>query len=268
MPMQTTSTGSAARAAVERLGAIGISAVEDLGTLGILTGRALAAAFRPPFRPRVFLEAMDDVGFGSLFIVLLTGSFAGAVFAMQLISAFRMFDSEHLVGSAVAMTLTRELGPVFTSLMVTGRTASAMATTLGTMRVTEQIDAMEVMAVDPVQYLVSPRVVATLLMTPLLTLLFDFVGMSSAYGVSVGLLGVDPGAFLASIHRNVYPSDIYNGAIKSAVFGLAIGAIGCYRGFYASGGAKGVGEATTKAVVFGSVSIFVLNYFLTAAMFT
>jgi phospholipid/cholesterol/gamma-HCH transport system permease protein len=215
----------------------------------------------------LFIEAMDDVGFGSLFIVLLTGAFAGAVFAMQSISAFRMFDSEHLVGSAVALTLTRELGPVFTALMVTGRTASAMATTLGTMRVTEQIDAMEVMAVDPVQYLVAPRIVATVVMTPLLTLLFDFVGMASAYLVSVFWLGVDPGAFLSSIARDLEPSDIYNGAIKAAVFGLAIGAIGCYRGFTASGGAKGVGEATTRAVVAGSVTIFVLNYFLTAAMF-
>lgn len=261
-------SGSSLRRTIEQFGQSGIDFVSDLGAMGILTFAALRAALRPPFRPRIFLDAMEDVGFGSLFIVLLTGSFAGAVMAMQSIVAFRMFDSEHMVGSAVALTLTRELGPVFTALMVTGRNASAMATTLGTMRVTEQIDAMEVMAVDPVQYLVAPRILATTLMMPLLTLLFDFVGMTAAWAVSVLWLGVDEGAFFGSISGDLAPSDLWNGAIKAAVFGLTVSVIGCFRGFHARGGAKGVGEATTNAVVFGSVAIFVLNYFLTAAMFT
>ena len=145
--MQTVPpTGSSLRRTIEQIGQSGIDFITDIGAMGLLTAQALRATLKPPYRFRVFLDAMDDVGFGSLFIVLLTGSFAGAVMAMQSIVAFRMFDSEHMVGSAVALTLTRELGPVFTALMVTGRNASAMATTLGTMRVTEQIDAMEVMS--------------------------------------------------------------------------------------------------------------------------
>ncbi len=261
-------TGSSLRRTTEDIGRSGIDFITDIGAMGMLTAQALRATLKPPYRFRVFLDAMDDVGFGSLFIVLLTGTFAGAVMAMQSIVAFRMFDSEHLVGSAVALTLTRELGPVFTALMVTGRNASAMATTLGTMRVTEQIDAMEVMAVDPVQYLIAPRIIATTLMMPLLTMLFTFVGMTAAWAVSVLWLGVDEGAFFGSIASDLEPSDLTNGVIKAAVFGLTVSAVGCFRGYTAKGGAKGVGEATTNAVVFGSVAIFVLNYFLTAAMFT
>jgi ABC transport permease subunit len=163
--------------------------------------------------------------------------------------------------------LRRELGPVLTALMIAGRSGSSMATTLGTMRVTEQIDAMEVMAADPVHYLVTPRLFATLIMSPLLNMLFVFIGMVGAYFVAVNLKGVDPGLFMGSMDGIVVPTDLIYGGIKAAVFGLAIAAIGCYKGYYASGGAKGVGEATTNAVVLGSVSVLVLNYFLTAVMF-
>lgn len=262
------SRGAALKRRVEGLGQVLIDGIEDLGGLIMLSSRSLMLAFRPPYRPRIFFEAMDDVGVGSLFIVLLTGVFAGAVFSLQSVAAFRLFDAESLVGTTVALTLSRELGPVLTALMVAGRSASAMATTLGTMRVTEQIDAMEVMAVDPVHYLITPRIVSSILMLPLLTILFVFVGMGGAYGIAVGLMGVDAGAFLINIELMVQPTDLGYSAIKGAVFGFAVAAIGCYKGFNASGGARGVGEATTSAVVMSSVTILVLNYFMTAIMFT
>ena len=256
------------KAPIEAVGHSAISAVESVGAWGLLAARALLLTFRPPYRLRVFFDAMQDVGVGSLFIVLLTGVFAGAVFSLQSVAAFRLFNAESLVGATVALTLSRELGPVLTALMVAGRSASSMATTLGTMRVTEQIDAMEVMAVDAVHYLVTPRIVATVLMMPMLSMLFLMVGMTGAYAVAIGLMGVDAGSFLINVEQMVQPSDLTNGAIKAAVFGFAVSAIGCYKGFTASGGAKGVGEATTSAVVVSSVMILVLNYFMTAIMFT
>lgn len=255
-------------AAIEELGQRSIDAIEDLGRLAELSVRALILSFTPPFRPRQLLIAMEDVGVGSLFIVMLTGVFAGAVFALQSVQGFRMFGAESMVGTTVALTLTRELGPVFTGLMVAGRSGSAMATTLGTMRVTEQIDAMEVMAVDPVHYLISPRILATTLMLPLLNALFVLVGMAGAYFVAVITLGVDPGMFMGNIAVIVDPIDLVKGCVKAGAFGFAIAAIGCHRGFFAAGGAKGVGEATTSAVVLSSVAILVLNYVMTAVMFT
>lgn len=254
--------------AIEELGQRSIDAIEDLGRMGQLSFRALLLSFAPPFRIRQLLIAMEDVGVGSLFIVMLTGVFAGAVFSLQSVQGFRMFGAESMVGTTVALTLTRELGPVLTGLMVAGRSGSAMATTLGTMRVTEQIDAMEVMAVDPVHYLISPRVVATTLMMPLLNALFVLVGMGGAYVVAVIALSVDPGMFMGNIGMIVDPMDLIKGCIKAGAFGFAIAAIGCHKGFHASGGAKGVGEATTSAVVLSSVAILVINYFMTAVMFT
>lgn len=254
--------------AIEELGQRSIDAIEELGKMGQLSARALWLTFAPPYRIRQLLISMEDVGVGSLFIVMLTGIFAGAVFSLQSVQGFRMFGAESMVGTTVALTLTRELGPVLTGLMVAGRSGSAMATTLGTMRVTEQIDAMEVMAVDPVHYLVTPRVVATTLMLPLLNALFVLVGMVGAYVVAVIMLSVDPGMFLGNISMIVDPMDLIKGCIKAGAFGFAIAAIGCHKGFHASGGAKGVGEATTSAVVLSSVAILVINYFMTAVMFT
>lgn len=236
--------------------------------MAILSTRALFMAALPPWRIRNLLTAMEDVGVGSIFIVMLTGFFAGAVFSLQSVQGFRMFGAESMVGTTVALTLSRELGPVLTGLMVAGRSGSAMATTLGTMRVTEQIDAMEVMAVDPVHYLITPRITATLLMMPLLNALFVFIGMVGAYVVAVILLNVDPGMFMGNIAMIVDAQDLVKGCVKASAFGLAIAAIGCHKGFNASGGAKGVGEATTSAVVLSSIAILVINYLLTSIMFT
>lgn len=254
------------KAAIERTGVAFTEWIEDLGGMALMFVESILWAFRPPYRIRVLFETLEEVGVGSLFIVLLTGIFTGLVMAYQSIYAFGLFGAESLVGGAVAISLTRELAPVLTALMVAGRTGSSMTTELGTMRVTEQIDAMSVMAVNPVQYLVTPRVIATIVMMPILTLLFNFVGIVAAYAISVFAIDVDPGIFVLKIQDFVDLEDLRNSAIKGAVFGVIISVVGCYRGFYASGGAKGVGSATTSSVVTSSISILLLDYVLTVLM--
>jgi phospholipid/cholesterol/gamma-HCH transport system permease protein len=167
------------------------------------------------------------------------------------------------VGGTVAVSIVRELGPVLTGLMVAGRTGSAMTTEIGTMRVTEQIDAMSVMAVNPIQYLVAPRVVAGFITVPLLTQLFNIVGIYASYVLSVNIMGIDPGIFMQKIREFITPFDLFASGMKGAAFGLAITLIGCYKGFFASGGAKGVGEATTSSVVTSSIAILVIDYIMT-----
>ncbi|MBU0551784.1 ABC transporter permease [Myxococcota bacterium] len=242
-------------------------AFEGLGRLTTLFVETLIWAARPPYRIKLLFQAMEFVGVGSLFIVLLTGIFTGAVFSLQGAIAFKMFNAESMVGSTVAISLARELSPVLTGLMVTGRAGSGIATELGTMRVTEQIDALYTMAVNPVQYLIVPRVIAGLIMVPALCALFTLVGMMGSYLVGVHLLGIDEGAFLSKVYWFVDPPDLFSGLIKAAVFGVILTMVGCFKGFYASGGARGVGIATTQSVVVSSVTILIADYFLTAAMF-
>jgi phospholipid/cholesterol/gamma-HCH transport system permease protein len=255
------------RRTIESLGQSIIDTTESLGRGAMMLTETLVWTFRPPFRLRLLFQAMEFVGVGSLFIVLLTGLFTGAVFALQGASAFRLFNAESLVGSTVALSLAKELSPVLTGLMVTGRAGSGIATELGTMRVTEQIDALETMAVNPVQYLVVPRFLAGVVMVPALSVLFTLVGMCGAYFVGVVLMNIDPGVFLGKTRWLVDPNDITDGLIKATVFGGVLTLVGCYKGFYASGGARGVGIATTQSVVVSSVAILVADYFLTAMMF-
>ena len=248
---------------IEYVGESFIKKTEAFGNFVILFGQMLVATVRPPYRFRQLLLSMEFVGFGSLLIILLTGFFAGAILAYQCAYAFGLFGAEALTGSTVSLALCRELGPVLTAIMVAGRASSGMATVLGTMKVTEQIDAMKTMAVDPVQYLVVPRVWATVLMLPILCAIFDFIGIVASYIVGIFLAGVEFGAFDAMIDTILNPFDVTGGLIKAAVFGLIISFIGCYKGYYAGGGAKGVGEATTDAVVYASVTVLILDYFLT-----
>ncbi len=250
------------RRGIEHIGQLVINFIEGIGQVILMILEVINVSVRPPYRIRLLFEAMEEVGVGALFIVLLTGLFTGMVLSLQGVLAFSQFNAETLVGGSTAVALSRELSPVLTGLMVSGRSGSAMATTLGTMRVTEQIDAMDVMAVNSIQYLIAPRIIAAILMVPLLTLLFDFVGMAGAYFVAVVTMDVDGGLFMAKIKDFVAPMDLVKGAMKGAVFGGSIATLSCFRGYYASGGAKGVGEATTSAVVFSSVSILVLNYAL------
>jgi phospholipid/cholesterol/gamma-HCH transport system permease protein len=210
---------------------------------------------------------MEFVGVKSIFVVVLTGTFTGMVMALQGYHGFRMFSAESLVGSTVALGMTRELGPVLTSLMVTARAGSAMAAELGTMRVTEQIDALYVIAANPVKHLIVPRVIAGVLMVPLLTVVSDFTGILGGYFIGVRILGINSGIFIKNITRLVDLNDIYNGLVKAACFGLILSLIGCYKGFNTYGGAEGVGRATTEAVVLASIAILISDYFLTAIMF-
>jgi len=240
--------------------------VEDTGQMLGFFIRALRAACSPPWRVEQFLAQAEFVGVGSLFIILLTGVFTGAVFTLQTVSALEQVGMESMVGSTVMLAVSRELAPVLTALMVTGRVGSAMATELGTMRVSEQIDAMEVMAVDPIGYLVAPRIFACAMMVPALTVIFDVVAGIGAYTVAVGALGIDEGSFLSRIEWFLDPFDFTHGIKKAFIFGVLIAVVGCFKGFYAKGGARGVGQATTQAVVIGSISIFVLDYVLTAIL--
>ena len=241
-------------------------ALEGIGRFLLLTGQSLVWMIRPPYRITQLLLAMDFIGVQSMFIVSLTGVFSGMVLALQMTYSLRQYGAEGVVGAVVAVSLAREISPVFAALMVTARAGSAMAAELGNMRVTEQIDALTTMAVSPVQYLLSPRILAAFIMLPLLCILYSCVGMGGAWVVAVGRLDVDPGSFLANIEKGLVPSDFYMGLVKSATFGFLISAVSCNQGFNAAGGAKGVGEATTKAVVQSAVAILIANYIITSLM--
>lgn len=238
-------------------------AIQDFGELILFAGETFAWAVRPPFRWELVLAQMAIIGVGSVFIVGVTGVFSGMVLALQMNYGMRQFGAEGYVGGSVAFSLVRELGPVFTALMVTGRSGSAVTTEMGTMRVTEQIDAMETMAVNPIQYLVVPRVLASLAMFPTLTMLFSSIGYAGAYLVGVGVLDIPAGPFIEHTRALVNVPDILHGLLKATVFGLVVSVVTTYRGYAAKGGAKGVGEGTTRAVVMSSVSVLVVNYFIT-----
>jgi len=241
--------------------------VREFGRVSIMLVESILLAFRPPFKLNYIFKQMEFIGVHSVFIIILTGIFTGMVLALQSYYGFRKFGSEGLVGATVALSMTRELGPVLTSLMVTGRAGSAMAAELGTMRVTEQIDALTVMALNPIKYLVTPRVIAAFFMLPLLTVIADFVGIVGGYLVGVKLLGINEGAYIDKMIKFVELNDIYNGLVKAAVFGIILSIVSCYKGFYTKGGAEGVGRSTTEAVVVSSVTILVTDYILTSFMF-
>lgn len=232
----------------------------------MLAGKTLAWAIRPPLRVGQILAALDFVGFGSTFIVGLVGLFTGMAFTVSTIVGFRQFSAEGMVGGVVALALARELAPVLTAVVVTARAGSTMASELGNMRVTEQIDAITTMGVSPVQYLVFPRVLAGTLTLPLLATCFGICGQLGAYVVAVTWQGLDPGMFFDNIRRLLAVSDLRMMVIKSFVFGFVVSVICCKKGFYASGGARGVGEGTAKAVVTSIVAIFAVDYLLTSNM--
>jgi phospholipid/cholesterol/gamma-HCH transport system permease protein len=257
-----TSVGRAVLTGVKDAGAPVARFLDMVGGHLILVGRALAWLPRRPVRSKNYLEAAEYIGWGSLPIVLIVGAFTGMVLSLQAVYAFRQLGFESYSGAMTAKALSIELAPVLTSLMLAGRAGAGIATELGTMRISEQIDALESMAVNPVQYLVLPRLIAGMLMAPILTLLFFVIGMIGAYFVAVVGEGVDHGQFILHTRDILRPIDIIQGEIKSVVFGLLVNLIGCYQGYNAHGGGRGVGLGTTRAVVFGSVVVLMSDYFL------
>ena len=243
-----------------------LKAVEGFGSALILLGQSIAWLFRPPFRASLFLQQMEFVGFGSLFIVVLTGLFTGMVFAVQTVQTFRLFNAETLVGSTVSLVLMRELAPVLTSLMVTARVGSAIATELGTMRVTEQIDALRTLGTDPIRYLVVPRFLACFFLIPVLAIFSVFIGVVAGYLVCVKALEIDSYAYLQNTRDMMQNWDIGVGIFKSFFFGSLIAVICCYKGFTCGKGAEGVGRATTEAFVFSFIAILVADLFLSVLL--
>jgi phospholipid/cholesterol/gamma-HCH transport system permease protein len=239
------------------------AALEDFGQMIFFALETLAWAFRPPYRPELILAQMAFIGVGSIFIVGVTGTFSGMVLALQGNYAMKQFAAEGFVGGSVALALARELAPVLTALMVTGRAGSAIATELGTMRVTEQIDAMDSMAVNPIQYLVVPRVIASIVMFPALTMVFNALGYAGAYLMGVYVAGIPEGPFIEHTRGFLVPDDVIHGLSKAVLFGAVVSIVTTWRGYAATGGARGVGEGTTRAVVSSSIGILIVDYGIT-----
>jgi phospholipid/cholesterol/gamma-HCH transport system permease protein len=263
-PDKTSKLHAIARDAADWLLQLLLSPFAEIGGLFKLLWEAVFWGIRPPYRARLFVEAMEFIGIGSIFLVSLTAVFIGGVLALQLVDGFRDFGAENQTGAVIGLALAREVGPVFAALMVTSRAGSAMTTELGSMRVTNQIDALVTMAVNPVQYLVVPRLVAGFVMVPVLTMLFNIVGVMGAFFVAVALLGLDPGVFMDRLKWLVDWDDVSQGLIKGMVFGVAVTLIACRQGFYAKGGAAGVGRATNRAVVQSAIAILMLDYLVTS----
>ena len=229
----------------------------------ILSGRALRNLFRGPhYIDDVFIQ-MDAIGVGSLWIVILTGFFSGVVITMQMSRALAQYGATGQVGEIVAITLVRELGPVLTALLVAGRNASGIASELGSMKVTEQIDAMRALGTDPIQKLVTPRMIATCVMLPLLTIVADFVGLLGGYVIAYYTIGLTSSQYWTNAYQALEYNDIVQGLLKPFVFAFIISLVGCFYGLRTSGGTQGVGLATTKAVVVSSIWVFVVTATLT-----
>jgi len=252
--------------AFERLGRVTLSMIQEMGRMLLFLLTTLAWLVRPPFRPFQILKQLHFIGFKSTFVVVLTAMFTGMVLGLQGYYTLRKFGSEALLGSAVALSMIRELGPVLAALMVTARAGSAMTAEIGIMRITEQIDALDTMAVNPQQYLVAPKIVAGLIGVPLLVAIFDVVGIYGGYLVGVDLLGVSSGSYWSSIESAVDWKDVYGGILKSISFGLLITWVCSYKGYYTKMSAEGLGTATTEAVVLASVLVLVWDYFLTSVL--
>ncbi|MBI4653889.1 MAG: ABC transporter permease [Nitrospirae bacterium] len=253
--------------AIEFLGSAIKHPAEEIGRILLLLHSTLKWIIKPPFEIRNTFKQMLEIGVNSLPVVLITAVFTGMVLALQSYTGFKRFGAESLVGSVVALSMTRELGPVLTALIVAGRAGAAMAAELGTMRVTEQIDALETLATNPVKYLIVPRFTSGLIMLPSLAAVADIIGIIGGYFVTVMVFGASPTQYMKMTWDYLEMQDIYNGLIKACFFGGALSLISCYKGFYTRGGAEGVGRATTGAVVLSSMTILISDYFLSAWLF-
>jgi len=251
---------------ISRLGKAVSEKISDFGGAWIFLGKILWKAVTPPFRFKLLMEQIHSIGVQSLSVVALVGGFTGAVLAVQGEYTLAKFGATAYTGSAIALSLIRELGPVLTALMVNGRAGSAMTAELGIMKISEQIDALRSLAVDPIQYLMVPRLLAGVISVPILTAIFDVVGIGGGYLVGVAHLGLSSGTFMSQMTEAVTDIDVISGIVKSIAFGFCVAWIACYRGWTCGFGAVGVNKATTSAVVTSSVVILVLDYFLTSIL--
>jgi phospholipid/cholesterol/gamma-HCH transport system permease protein len=248
------------------VGFLGLCAT--LGGIFAFTFRAIARGVRPPYFPRQYLRQFLDIGYYSLPVVGLTAIFTGAVLALQSYTGFQRFQAESAIPTIVVLSVVRELGPVLAGLMVAGRVGAAMAAELGTMRVTEQIDALTTLSTDPYRYLIMPRLVGGLIMLPLLVVVADLIGVMGGYLIATLKLGFGPVEYLNNTFQYLQPIDVISGLTKAAVFGFIVALMGCYHGFYSQRGAQGVGVATTRAVVTASILILTANYVVTELFFS
>ena len=238
-----------------------------IGRVALFSLTSASHCIRPPFFPRQILRQMLEIGFYSLPVVGLTAIFTGMVLALQSFTGFSRFSAESAIPNIVVVSITRELGPVLAGLMVAGRVSAAIAAELGTMRVTEQIDALTTLSTNPYKYLIAPRLIAGLLTVPLLVLVADIIGVLGGFLVSVTTLDFNPTTYLTNTWDFMQPLDVISGLVKAAVFGFMLTLMGCYHGYHSRGGAQGVGQATTNAVVSASILIFLSNYIVTTLFF-
>jgi len=249
------------------IGQVVLTFLATTGRLVLFAATALSHCVRPPFYPRILLRQMVDIGYYSLPVVGLTAIFTGMVLALQSYTGFARFSAEGAIANVVVLSVTRELGPVLAGLMVAGRIGAAMAAEIGTMRVTEQIDALTTLSTNPFKYLVAPRLIAGLTMLPVLVLVADIIGVFGGYLVSVYKLGFNPATYLQNTYDFLEARDVISGLVKASVFGFLVTLMGCYHGYHSRGGAQGVGAATTNAVVSASILILSFDYILTELFF-
>lgn len=251
-----------------RVGRVFLAFLSAIGRLALFTGGIITHGFRPPFYFGQFGRMVIEIGYYSLPVIGLTTLFTGAALALQSYSGFADFGAEQSIPIIVALAITRELGPVMAGLMVAGRIGAAFAAEIGTMRVTEQIDALVTLSTNPFKYLLFPRVLAAALMLPLLVFVGDIIGIFGGYMVSVKALGFAPMPYINNTWNFLDWFDVMTGLVKASAFGFIVALMGCYHGYHSKGGAQGVGAATTNAVVSASILILLMNYLLTEMFFS
>ncbi len=252
---------------LQTIGRVFLTFLATTGRLALFTVSSTSHCFRGPFYVRIILRQMVEIGYYSLPVVGLTAVFAGMVLALQSYTGFARFSAEGAIANVVVLSITRELGPVLAGLMVAGRIGAAMAAEIGTMRVTEQIDALTTLSTNPQKYLVAPRLIAGVTMMPFLVFIADIIGVFGGYLVAVYKLGFNPSNYLQNTWDFLEASDVISGLVKASAFGFIVTLMGCYHGYHSKGGAQGVGAATTNAVVSASILILCFDYILTEIFF-
>ncbi len=252
---------------VQQVGHKTLSFMQSIGIVSIFVGKTIAGLFRRPFYFAIVLRQLLIIGYYSLPVVAMTAFFSGAVLALQSYNGFSRFSAESSIATVVVLSITRELGPVMAGLMVAGRVGASIAAEIGTMRVTEQIDALYTLSTDPIKYLVTPRVLAAVITLPCLVLVGDIIGVMGGYLISTSKLGFNSTTYIINTVEYLETMDVVSGLVKAAAFGFIISVMSCYHGYYSDKGARGVGAATTSAVVSSSILILITNYFITEIFF-